>query len=235
MSEDISSVTDELAVRTHALGGDQVPTDSQVLHDCLRRLMPHVETARIALTGGVAIGVHAGSTHGNRTEDIPAEDIDFVADDVGALSQTVTTDFLVSHFHLPQPGYAKFLVQLVDPVSRLRLDFFPDTLRALGRARVVVVAGVPLRILEARVILDHKMALLSKASATNPVDAKHYADAKRLGAICGRDVPPFEASQLTSTVYCQDVDEACLQCQVSRHNGFPLASKRAILAVLGYV
>lgn len=215
--------------------GDQVLMNSETLHECLRRLIPHVDTARIALTGGVAISVHVGAVHGDRTAGVPAEDIDFVADDVAAVRQTVTNDFLVSHFHLPQPGYAKFLVQLVDPVARVRLDFFPDSLRALGRASVVVVAGVPLRVLEAHDILDHKIALLSKASADSPVEEKHYADGQRLGMICGRDVPPVTASQLASTVYSQDVDAICARCHVRRHDGFPLAPKREIFDVLGYV
>jgi len=212
-----------------------VPINSERLHDCLRRLIRHVDSARIALTGGVAIGVHVGTSHGDRARGIPAEDIDFVADDVGAVCQTVTNDFLVSHFHVPQPGYPKFLVQLVEPVTRLRIDFFPDALRALRRASVVAVAGVPLRVLEAHDILDHKMTLLSKASAANPVDEKHHADARRLGAICGRRVPPVPASQLTSTVYSRDTDEACVRCQVSRHSGFPLAPKLAIVDILGHV
>ena len=209
--------------------------NSEKLCECLRRLIPHVDTARIALTGGVAIGVHVGAVHGDRTPGAPAEDIDFVADDVEAVRHTVTNDFLVSHFHLPQPGYPKFLVQLVDPVARLRLDFFPDSLRALGRASSVVVAGVPLRVLKAHDILDHKIALLSKASVENPVDEKHYADGRRLGVICGRDVPPVTASQLASTVHSQDIDATCLRCKVSRHDGFPLAPKREIFDVLGYV
>lgn len=206
-----------------------------MLHDCLRRLIPHVDCARIALTGGVAIGVHVGASHGDRARGIPAEDIDFVADDVGVVRETVTNDFLVSHFHLPQPGYPKFLVQLVDPVARLRLDFFPGTLQALRRARVIVVADVPLRVLEAHDILDHKLTLLSKASTANPVEEKHDADARRLGAICGRGVPPVAASHLTSTVYSQDTDESCVRCHVSRHGGFPLALKRAVVDILGYV
>jgi hypothetical protein len=109
--------------------------NSQLLHDCLRRLMSHVDPKRIALTGGVAIGIHLGvaSVDGARA----AEDVDFVADDVDAVRPTVTREFLVSHFHLPQSGYAKFLVQLVDPATRLRLDFFPDAGRVLSRASIV--------------------------------------------------------------------------------------------------
>jgi len=36
---------------------------------------------------------------------------DFVAAHVDAVRETAIREFLVSHFHLPQPGYAKFLIQ----------------------------------------------------------------------------------------------------------------------------
>ena len=212
-----------------------MPINSERLHDCLRRLIRHVDSARIALTGGVAIGVHVGTSHGDRARGIPAEDIDFVADDVGAVCQTVTNDFLVSHFHVPQPGYPKFLVQLVDPVTRLRVDIFPDTLEARPRASAVDVAGVSLLLLRPDDILDHKLATLSRASETNPADPKHYADARTLADVCGRHVPPVETARLAVTTYSRDVGEQCARCEVSRHPEFPLAPKRAILNILGYV
>ncbi len=208
--------------------------NTEALHDCLRRLMPHVDDARIALTGGVAIGIHLRGMRGDSRHAV-ADDVDFVAEGVDAIRQTVTADFLVSHFHLPQPGYPKFLVQLADPATRLRLDFFTDALRAVNRAPVVDVAGVSLRMLEANDILDHKIQLLSGASETRPVDEKHHADAKRLGLLCEREVPTVSASHLVSTAHSRDLDATCLRCHVSRCAGFPLAPKRAIFDVLGYV
>jgi len=207
---------------------------SEALHECLHRLIPHIDAARIALTGGVAIGMHVDVSGGDQRHGFAADDVDFVTGDVGAVRQTVTNDFLVSHFHLPQPGYPKFLIQLVDSTSRLRLDFFPDTLRALGRAAVIDVAGFPLLVLNANDILDHKLALLSTASVTSPVEGKHYADAKSLGVMCGRDVPPVAASRLITTAYSQAADEQCLRCEASRCDAFPLAPKRAIIDILGY-
>ena len=119
--------------------------------------------------------------------------------------------------------------------THLRLDFFPDSLRALNRAHVTDVAGVPLPVLNAQDIVDHKLALLAGASAASPIEAKHYRDARRLGAVCGREVPSMPLSHLSSTVYSQDIDAPCLRCDVSRCAGFPLAPKRAIFDILGYV
>lgn len=205
------------------------------LEDCLRRFCRHVDTERIALTGRVAINLHVTVAHGDRSRRVVANDVDVVADDAGAVRKTVTTDFLVSHFHRPQPGHPRFLIQLVDATTRLRLDIFPDTLRALSRAHVVDVSGVPLRVLDARAILDHKLGLLSSASPASPVEKKHYADAMRLGAICGRQVARIPSSHLAAAVYSHDVDATCARCDVSRSVDFPLAPKRVIFDILGYV
>jgi hypothetical protein len=209
--------------------------NSNALHDCLRRLLPHVDTARIALTGGVAIGLHLERAEGDQTRCLAADDVDFVSDDIEAVRDTVTSEFLVSHFHEPAPGYSKFLIQLVDPVERLRLDIFPAMLGALERASVVDVGGVSLRVLTAPDILDHKLALLSGASTASPVDEKHCADARRLGILCGRQVPPFPASHFTMPSYSREVEKSCPRCQASQRAGFTLAPKTTIVDILGYV
>lgn len=79
-----------------------------------------------------------------------------------AVSSSVATQFLVSHFHLPQPGYPKFLIQLVDPVSRLRVDVFPDLSGSVQRAPVRDVADLQIRVLDVRSILEHKLATLRR-------------------------------------------------------------------------
>ena len=207
---------------------------SAALHACFRRLLPHLDAERIALTGSIAIGLHLDRSPHRRAR-LAANDVDFVADDADAVRSSVTTDFLVSHYHLPQDAYRKFLIQLVDPISRIRVDFFPDALGALSRAQVTDVAGVPLRVLEAQDLLAHKLALLLGASATNPIDEKHCLDAQQLGAMVGRDVPPLPPSDLGRTTYSQDTDARCRRCEVSHCANFPLAPKTAILAILGYV
>ena len=78
--------------------------NADVLRDCFRRLIPHLDTARIALTGGVAIGLHTSDTQRDRMRRLAAGDVDFVADNADAVRQTVTTDFLVSHYHLRARG-----------------------------------------------------------------------------------------------------------------------------------
>ncbi|HET7463994.1 MAG TPA: hypothetical protein VFJ82_22250 [Longimicrobium sp.] len=201
----------------------------------LSRLLPHLDSGRIALTGGVAVGLHLGARCGERARGLAADDVDLVASGVDAVHPGVTAGFLVSHFHLPHPGYAKFLVQLADPVTRLRVDLFPDSLHALARAAVMDVAGVPLRVLAPDDILEHKLATLAKASAAHPAEPKHFEDARRLAALCGRPVPPVPAAHLGAATYSRDVDAVCARCEASRCAAFPLAPRREILDVLGYV
>jgi len=204
------------------------------LHGCLARLLPHTDARRIALTGSVAIDFHlaAGTRPLPRR---PAADVDLVAADRHVVRSSVAADFLVSHFHAPQSGYPKFLIQLVDPVSRIRVDVFPDAATSLARAQLGEVAGVPVQVLDALSILEHKLATLGSASTVRPIDEKHWRDAVVLGALCNRDIPPLTPAWMGKDVYSQDLEAECARCAASRDAAFPLAAKRAICDVLGYV
>lgn len=204
------------------------------LRRCLTRFLPHVDERSIALTGGVAIDVHLSERCLSSGRHV-VDDVDFVAAGGDTVSSSVATQFLVSHFHQPQPGYPKFLIQLVDPVSRLRVDVFPDLTGSLRRARVLEVADVQVRVLDANSILEHKLATLANASDARLVEEKHYKDAIQLGALCGRPVPSIAASYLSQGGHSQDVSARCVRCETSRDVAFPLAPKRQIYEVLGYV
>ncbi len=185
-----------------------------MLRRCLERLAPHVDRDALALTGGVALGVH-----------LPAcarlADVDFVARDLGAVRPSVTRDLLVSHYHVAPD---KPIVQLVDGETRLRIDVFPDRAGCVERATVhdgwLVVGAADL--------LAHKRTLLGR-----PVDPKHWRDVVALSAHLGEPLPP--APPLVPDVYCTDLAYVCDRCARSRSPDFPLADKRAIFELLGYV
>ena len=203
---------------------------------CLARLTAHLDHRRVALTGGVAIELHLTTgTHWPTGAKRPIGDVDFVAEGVDAVAPTVVEEFLVSHFHLPHPGYAKFLVQLVDPMSRLRIDIFPDALGALPRARRHHLTGVPLLVLDPCSILDHKLELLSRASRSAPVEEKHYRDAQRLAALCHRRPPGYPAFGFAPAAHSHDLTAICPRCAASVDPRFPLAPKRRIHDFLRYV
>ena len=78
-------------------------------------------------------------------------------------------------------------------------------------------------------LLAHKLQLFAK-----PVDEKHWRDAVALAALCGAPPPP-RAAALAPDVYSQDLALVCDRCERSRSPDFPLAPKRAIFDLLGYV
>lgn len=193
------------------------------LATCLARLAAHVDFDEVALTGGVAMALHVP---GSRAA---VADVDLVARRMDAVAATVSRDFLVSHYHVPQPGVKKACVQVVDPVTRLRIDIFPDLGGALASAARADVAGLSLFVVSAPDLLAHKLQLL-----TRPADDKHWHDAVALAALCGAPPPPRPAD-LTRDVYCTDLALVCDRCERSRSPDFPIAPKRAIFDLLGYV
>jgi hypothetical protein len=105
---------------------------------CLDRLISHVRLDGVAITGGVGmqLGMARLGRHGPWNE---IADLDLVAADIEAIASSVTERSLVSHYHAVGPGVSKFMIQLVDPVSRLRVDVFPDLVGSLGGAQVMAI------------------------------------------------------------------------------------------------
>ena len=97
------------------------------LTTCLARLVPNLRLNDVAITGGVAIQLgmaelgHAGSRD-------TIADLDMVASSLDAVSSSVAHAFLVSHYHVVQPGVPKFIVQLVDPSLGFEWTYFPISL-----------------------------------------------------------------------------------------------------------
>jgi hypothetical protein len=89
------------------------------------------------------------------------------------------------------------MVQLIDPVSRIRIDVFPDLVSSLSRAQLRVVAGHSLAILDARSIMTHKLLTLAKSSPGHLADEKHQRDAVVLAALLGEQIDPVSATHLT--------------------------------------
>ena len=204
------------------------------LRICLAALSPHVDPDRVALTGGVAIALSLPEGRWPRAG-APIADLDLVADSRDAVRNTVAAAFLVSHYHVPQPGYAKFMIQLVEPGSRLRVDIFPADPGSLERARPVTLDGRRWLVLDLESILAHKLRTLAGASAAAPVPRKHFEDARALARHAGREIPAVPPAHLSREVFSQDLDMRCARCEASSDPGFPLAPKRRIHDLLGYV
>lgn len=203
------------------------------LSGCVGRLMRHVCRDDVAITGGVAIqfGLAALGYSGSRTS---IADLDLVASRLDAVAASVSEHFLVSHYHVPEPGFPKFMIQLVDPISRIRVDIFPDLVGSIRTACTFTIGEQPVNVLHLRSIFDHKLLTISKASSTRPVDPKHDHDARVLGAIFGHEVPVASAGSFVKDVYGGEADLACRRCEMSRNPGFPLAPKNQIFDLLGW-
>jgi hypothetical protein len=201
------------------------------LSGCVGRLLRHVRRDDIAITGGVAIqfGLAALGCSGWRSS---IADLDLVASRLDAVASSVSEQFLVSHYHVPDPGFPKFMIQVVDPISRIRVDIFPDLVGSIENAGTFAIGEQPVNVLDLQSILDHKLLTISKASPARPVDPKHNHDARALGVILGREVPAAPAGSFVKDVYGGEADLACRRCEVSRDPGFPLAPKNQIFGLL---
>ncbi|HZF28908.1 MAG TPA: hypothetical protein VE907_07310 [Gammaproteobacteria bacterium] len=202
------------------------------LSACLDKLLPHVRDCEIAITGGVAIqrGVALAGGKGSR---VAVADLDLVASRHDAVAPSVAEAFLISHYHVVQPGVPKFMVQLVDPEWRVRVDIFPDLVGSLARATRIPIGAHRVNVLALEDIFEHKLLTLSKASPAGPVDPKHAADAELLGNLLRRAVPAVSAA-LVEDVYGIDAALLCRRCELSADSRFPLAPKERIFELLGW-
>lgn len=210
------------------------PAPEAVPAACLARILPHLHPRAAALTGGLAIHLHL-TRAGLRSTRRAIPDIDLVASDPDVVSPSVTDDFLVNHYHLPQRGYSKFFIQLVDPVTRVRVDVFPDVGNLLATATTVMLGGVPLLMVEAGGILAHKLHAIAAASVQSPVDEKHLRDVAALARLLGQPPPAVRAACVGQDRYTTDTTIRCQRCEASSRPEFPLAAKAHIFGLLGYV
>jgi len=160
-------------------------------------------------------------------------DLDLVAASIEVISPSVVEEFLLSHYHVVRPGVPKFMIQLVDPVSRLRIDVFPDLAGSLIDRRPIVIGEHTVHVLPLERIFEHKVRTLSRASPSAPIDPKHVHDALVLGRVLGRQVPDVAPAALACDVYGAD-DYSCERCRLSEHPSWPLAPKDRIFELLGW-
>lgn len=201
------------------------------LGGCLDRLTPHLRMNGIALTGGV--GMQAGlAAFGHPGVRDHVADLDLVAASLDAVSSTVAERFLVSHYHQVRPGVPKFMIQLVDPESHIRIDVFPDLAGSIAEAQAIQIGKHIMPVLPLNTIFEHKIQTLVRASPSAPIDPKHVHDAITLGAVLSMPVPEVATEAVAPDVYGGDNDSSCNRCALSLHPAWPLAPKERIFDVL---
>jgi len=211
-----------------------VDRDRARIEACLRRLLPYCETARVTVTGGVAVEYHLASRKRSALR-ARFSDLDLIAAEIEAISPAVRGDFLISHYHRAGPAVPKAMLQLVDPESRLRIDVFPDLDDATANAAWATIGNTTVRVLDADAVVRHKLRTIGKASPSSPVDPKHWFDVIALDESLQAALPPPHAPVFRPEVFSTDLDAVCPRCAASRRNDLALAPKAEIYAILGYV
>jgi hypothetical protein len=202
---------------------------------CLDRLMPHVagEDGTLAVTGGA--GIQLGMARlGRQGPRSTLADLDLVAATIAIIHPSVVGSFLVFHYHAVGPGVPKFMIQLVDPVTRIRVDVFPDLTGSLMDARPIAIGRHTIHVLPLERILEHKLRTLARASSEAPVDPKHLRDARALATVLGREMPSVAEAALAGDVYGIEAERLCERCHLSADLRWPLAPKERIFEILGW-
>lgn len=208
------------------------PAEMDRLSGCLDRLMPHLRQESVAITGGVGMQLDLAGLGRQGPRDTVA-DLDLVAASIDAIRSTAVGQFLVSHYHVVRPEVPKFMIQLVDPISRIRVDVFPDLVGSLSDARTIAIGEHSVQVLPLERIFEHKVQTLSRASPSAPIDPKHVQHARLLGGVLGRTVPPVAVGALAPEVF-GIADLSCERCELSSHPDWPLAPKDQIFELLGW-
>ena len=209
------------------------PVDNARAERCIAQLLRYFGGDAIALTGSVAIEYHLARAGAASVRE-HLTDLDFVVRDLAHPPADLAAGFLISHFHRASSGVRKTMLQLVDPIGKLRVDLFPDSGDAIAQARPAVFGSFALLVLDPADIFAHKRQTIERASRSSPVDPKHWNDAVALAALLGRSEPARPASTAT-TVFATDIEATCTSCEASRTRDMPLSPKSAIFAILGYV
>lgn len=203
----------------------KIPTRAQ---ECLYRLLPHLSPRGFAITGSLAMHLH-GLQHRR------VLDVDVVAEELAVVQPSAAGSFLISHYHQPTRNSPKFMVQLVDPHSRYRVDIFPDLEGSIGRSTAHALIDQSIFVLSEADILRHKLQTLRESRRDQPVDPKHLDDMRVLAGTLGEATPDFSSLHLQREEFAMDTTQTCARCRESQSSAFPLAPKREVFKVLGYV
>jgi hypothetical protein len=232
--------------------------DAARCHASLSKLARHFAEP-LVLTGSIAIGWHL-LKNGVGREKLRLNDIDVVVEGLGDLSSSLSSDFLILHFH-PLRERGKILIMLVDEEHATRIDVFTPASRALiTRAIDVAIGEVSCRLVSAEDLLAKLLSIIYPATRGVPVEAKYFENFHLLSTLANpattgevwrehrKESQPTDFEEATEAVrlcitvnpallqasrYCQDINRACSWCSESEL--FPLAPRNRIYEILGYV
>lgn len=152
--------------------------DRQSVEGLLGGVLPHIDLAKTAVVGGVAIAHHAAE-QGVAYPKRPLNDLDLIVSDQAGIRLSVTETFRIAHHHHTDAG--GFYFSLVEPNLRASIDVFggPDTLwpddspTVTWNGHTIRISGIEDQL--AKTIID-----ISRISADKKVDPKQFDDATTL-------------------------------------------------------
>jgi len=221
-----------------------------------RKLARH-DIARLALTGGVAVEIHAlrlGCGAGIRC----LNDLDFMAGSFACIPDTLSDDFLFRHIHPSDPP-GRTMLQAIDPDTALRIDVFRACAATMRRTSLLDLPGAPVQLISLEDLLARTARLALDLAEGAFVPAKHAIDFMRLAELVdpskvesiwqdhrrprhpasfaetvGRlnNLIPACKNLLITPDYSKDATEICGRC--AQTSAFRLADPNVVLSLLGY-
>jgi hypothetical protein len=232
------------------------PADSMRVHCTLKKLALH-NTARWALTGGLAIELHL-LKRGKQPLVRHLNDIDFIANTFDDIPKTLGSGLLLRHVH-PDDSPGKTMLQGVDSEAKLRVDVFRAYGSEMERLVPVVIGGISLRMVSLLDMVARHARLCWDMTDEQEVAPKFARDYLRMVALVERKEvqevwrehrkPPMPVifadadARLRELIvtrgdlqvapkYSTNVDELCNRCKDDAE--FPRANAEDMLAILGY-
>lgn len=219
------------------------------------RLTLNLKKDIYALTGSLALR-YGLISHGLSTSHTPLNDVDLVINNIHDVHPSVTNDFLINHYHLPKSDADTLFIQLVDPVSCLRVDIFPfhkssrstwidtNALPILSMEDLFVqIISITQSIFQGKFVspkhfdnMNMLMPLVHMNTANqiwNEIMLKRYSYSLA-EAIDKAQTALKNHSELIKTIaYRADEDFICSKCNHVRD--FPIAPAKKVIEVLGYI
>ncbi|OGE27663.1 hypothetical protein A3B42_02405 [Candidatus Daviesbacteria bacterium RIFCSPLOWO2_01_FULL_38_10] len=230
--------------------------DTQKVLGVLSRLIPHVVQENLVIVGGITRRHHL-MRHGIPYPQRPFNDLDFMIRDRSEMKPSITSEFLLAHYHLPRD--TSFFAGLVDPQTKVTIDVF-DYYHAPIDLEEVEIGGFQLKIRGSEDQLTKTVYDLMKITKGYPLNPKEFDSADQLLEIVDLEkteriwrmkytfLYPFSIMEAIQRAkderrrYPERVFEFpsrttepfnCLEC--TEVPGFTLTPKKEIIKLLGYV
>lgn len=222
----------------------------------LIKLLPYIDTDKLAIVGGLAIRYHLTRV-GMRYPIRPFNDLDLMVKEASAVSPKVSKDFLIYHYHPPKGG--SFYIVLVDPVSKTKVDIF-DWNPPMEESVTVRFNGYKLKMRSAEDQLVKTVIDIQRISKEQKVNPKQFEDTKLLMQVVDNKKTDKIWMKRKFPYYPNSINEAInkankiamqhsewllkdpfkrikpYRCKACRNaNGFKITPMKKIYNILGYV